>query len=189
MSDLRTKRDKKWADKIREGDEAAFEALFRSYSEELCGFVQYHVDYRAVAEDVVQTIFCDLWDRREEWHPKGTVKAYLYRAARNKSLDWLKHQRVRRRWEKGEKLRSQVAPDDPDDVLRHSELRKTMDQAIEELPERRRLVYRMARQQGMSYAEIAIALDISTKTVENQIGRALKFLRKRLSGFLTITLL
>jgi RNA polymerase sigma-70 factor (ECF subfamily) len=59
-------RDRQWADRIRAGDREAFERLFRAYADALCTFAAQHVDDEALAEDLVQDVFCDLWDRREE---------------------------------------------------------------------------------------------------------------------------
>lgn len=189
-SDQRERRDQQWAARVRHaGDCKAFEALFRTYAEDLCGFAAQHVDDPAAAEDIVQSVFCDLWERRADWRPRVSVKAYLFRAVRNTALDRLKHRRVEQAWEDEEKCGGPApGPRTPVEALQHRELKQAMQQAIEELPERRRLVYRMARQQGMSYEEIAAALEITQKTVENQMGRALKTLRERLSAFATMLL-
>lgn len=177
-----------WVERIRQGDERAFEALFRTYCEDLCDVVLRQVHSPEVAEDLVHDIFCDLWDRRRRWDPKGPMKAYLYRAAYNKSLNWLKHHRVTRRRAAEEKHQERPSQESPEDAWRYRELDQAMQQAVEALPSRRRLVYQMARHQGMSYAEIAAALDISVKTVENQMGRALKLLRERLADFFLLLL-
>lgn len=181
----RDQRDQQWAESIQAGDHSAFERLFYAYAEELCTFAAQHIG-DAKAEDVVQTVFCDLWNRRAKWYPQGSVKAYLFRAVRNTSLDHLKHLRVKQAWEVEEKERDRTSAQiSPADVLQHQELELAMKQAVENLPERRRLIYRMAHHHDMSYAEIASALDIAPKTVENQIGRALKALRAHLARFAT----
>lgn len=183
MSALDDERDSRWVKGVRSGDAEAFEALFRAYCEPLCDFVYSHVFSRGIAEDLVHDIFCDLWNRRRDWRPRVTVKAYLYRAARNKALNWLKHHRVRQTWEADERRRKRPVSESPAEAAQYRELTRAMQRAIEELPARRRLVYTMVRQQDMTYVEVAAALDISSKTVENQMGRALKVLRARLSAF------
>lgn len=176
-------RDHRLAERIQDGDRQAFEELFFSYGDQLCAFAAEHVDANR-AEDIVQEVFCDLWRRREEWEPRGTIKAYLYRAVRNTSLDHLDHQEVKRKWEEEEKRRDRASEHTgPADALHFSEFERAMESAVDELPERRRLVYRMARQHDMTYAEIASALDIAKKTVENHMGRALKSLRKQLAEY------
>jgi len=182
-NDTRKQRDQELAKRIRKGDHGAFEKLFRIYADPLCSFAADYVGGR-VAEDVVQTVFCDLWDRRDGWCPQSSVRAYLYRAVRNTALDRLDHQDVEQAWKEEEKERGQ--PHDkiaPLDNLQHQEMSRAMEQAVEALPERRRMIYRMARHHNMTYSEIATALDISPKTVENQMGRALKTLRNQLEMF------
>jgi RNA polymerase sigma-70 factor (ECF subfamily) len=181
-NDPSEQRDRQLVDRIRADDHEAFETLFRKYADRLCTFAAEYVGDGA-AEDIVQTVFCDVWERRGELSPKESVKAYLYRAVRNTSLDRLKHRDVKQEWEKEEKKRSSHDWNKPVEDLQHQELRRAMKRAVAELPERRRMIYQMARLHGMTYAEIACALDISTKTVENQMGRALKTLRDKLEKF------
>lgn len=185
-NEARKQRDHDLVRRIRRGDHDAFEQLFRIYADALCSFAADHVGDR-VAEDIVQTVFCDLWNRREEWTPPKNVKAYLYRAVRNTALDHLDRRVVEQDWKDEEKERDQnrgrVAPVE---VLEHQEMSRAMEQAVEELPERRRMIYRMARHHDMTYSEIASALDIAPKTVENQMGRALKTLRDQLKRFASL---
>ena len=182
----RKQRDRQWAERIRSGDRDAFKNLFHAHADELCAFAaQYVADEQA--EDMVQTVFCDLWNRRAEWEPQS-VKAYLFQAVRNTSLDHLKHRRVKETWEAEEKERKHTSSHatsqaSPVDTVQHQELEREMRQAVEGLPDRRRIIYQMAHHHGMSYKEIAAALDIAPKTVENQVGRALKALRDHLAKF------
>lgn len=185
-NEARKERDQALVRRIRSGDHDAFEQLFRIYADALCAFAADHVGER-IAEDIVQTVFCDLWDRREEWCPPRNVKAYLYRAVRNTALDHLDRRDVEQDWKEEEKERDQARGKiAPVDVLKHKEMSRAMEQAVEELPERRRMIYRMARHHDMTYSEIATALDIAPKTVENQMGRALKTLRSHLKRFASL---
>jgi RNA polymerase sigma-70 factor (ECF subfamily) len=173
--------------RIQAGDEEAFEALFRCYYEELCRFVQNQTGSAEVAEDLVQNIFLSLWRRRQDWEPKTTLRAYLFGAARNESIKHRKHQQVRSRWKRKEKEKAPPKKPDPVDKLKSQELKRTIQQWVNELPERRRQVYLLSRQHGLTYREIARVMDISPKTVDNQMVAALKFLRKHLGSFHTTT--
>jgi hypothetical protein len=86
-------------ERIRSGDEAAFEHLFRSYYQPLCDFAMSYVRSRETAEELVQTVFLRLWEKRESLRPATGVAAYLFAACRNGSLDHLKHRRVVERTE------------------------------------------------------------------------------------------
>jgi len=173
--------EEEMVERIREGDERAFEVLFREHSEDLCEFACSFVESPEVAEDLVHDVFCDVWDRRNDLDPSGTVKAYLFQAVRNKALNWLKAQRVRDEWKTEKKHKDTESFERASAAAEYNDLEEALRQAVEELPERQRLVYKMVRNRDMSYAEVAAALDITKKTVENQMGRALKHLHERLS--------
>lgn len=169
--------------RIRRGDDDAFEALFRTHESLVYNICLGIVGTPDVARSLVQDLFCDLWDRRQDLDPSTSLKAYLAGAARNKALSWIQRSRPqesldeRKETGEGEHPEGQATPLD---ALQHQDLRQALQQAVDELPERRRLVYKMAREEHMSYAEIATALDISLSTVKTQMSRALTFLRKHL---------
>jgi len=180
--ELEDDRDRHWAEQIQEGDRRAFEKLFRAYVDQLYVFAAKHVDDQSAAEDIVQDVFCDLWERRSDWEPEGTVKAYLYRAVRNTALDRLDRRQVREDWKEEEKQEDRPRFGvGPADALQQDELRQAMEDAVEDLPDQQKLVYRLAHRHGLSYREIASALGIARKTVENHMGRALRSLRSQLA--------
>jgi len=159
----------------------SFETLFRAHHDALCGFAYRYVQSREVAEDVVQEVFLYLW---EHWNPTAVeayTKAYLFTAVRNAALSHLRHQSVVRRSESQTiELFSRFHPT-ADGEFRAAELALALERAIARLPERCRLVFTLSREQGLTYNEIAAALEISVKTVEMQMGRAYKALRKSLA--------
>lgn len=170
--------------RIRDGDSATFDALFQSFYSGLCGFVSHQVGSPQVAEELVQEVFADLWRRRREWDPHGPVKRYLYRAAKNQALNHLRHRRVEDRSREQVLKSLRRHQQTPEDVLRFVELSTLVHGAIEQLPERCRQVFLLSRKSGLSYAEIAELLEISVKTVETQMGRALKAIRSVLDSHL-----
>lgn len=178
--------DRQLVGRIRGGDKAAFEKLFRHYFADLCAFAERYVRSSAVAEDLVHDVFCDLWDRRDVFRPGGGVRAYLFQAVRNKAYNQLKRQRVRRDWRTEQKQEEVPVAADAAESTERTDLKKAMDRAIEDLSERQQVVFQMAHYHDLTYAEIATVLDISPKTVENHMGRALKRLRERLAPFLTL---
>jgi len=133
----------------------------------------------------VHDVFCDVWDRREDFQPAGTVRAYLFQAVRNKAYNQLKRQRVRREWKAEKKQEPRSVSSRASRAAEAAELEKAMERAVESLSERQRVVYRLGQEHGLSYAEIATVLDIAPKTVENHMGRALKRLREYLVPFLS----
>lgn len=179
----RGSRDQRWAQKICEGEYEAFESLFRAYASDLCDFVNSFVEAPDIAESLVQEVFFTIWEGRDSWTPPDNVKSYLYTAARNKALDHLDHNEIVDDWrETGSPLEN--ARRTPLQELQYEELRAEVEAAIQQLPERRRQVFTLSRQHGLTYREIADVLDISVSTVETQMTRALKALREELSAYL-----
>jgi RNA polymerase sigma-70 factor (family 1) len=175
--------ERDWVERIRAGDPAAFEALFHAYHVPLCAFAYRYVGARDLAEEIVQELFLFVWERRETWDVRTSVKNYLFTAVRNAALSYLRHERVIRRRE-AETVELFARPSaSADSETRAGELVAAVHRAVGRLPERCRLIFTLHREQGLTYAEIAQVLEISPKTVEVQMGRALKSLRKALTGF------
>lgn len=168
--------------RIRRGDRTAFEALFRAHYEALCRFAIRYVDSIEVAEDLVQDVFFDLWKRRRAWQPEQSARAFLYGAVRNQGLKHRRWADVRENVQGHEALADVAGPQDPARTVADRESLEVARKAISELPPRRRIVFLLSRRHGLTYAEIATALNISVKTVETQMGRALKALRDQFSA-------
>jgi RNA polymerase sigma-70 factor (ECF subfamily) len=175
--------ENQWAEKVRSGDPNAFESLFRSYYPRLCRFVERIIHSKSIAEEIVQEIFLKIWENRKNWILQYPVNIYLYRAVKNSALNCLKHEKVVKEWEKEQPRESFDQVIDPEEELYQKELLNAVQRAIELLPERCRLIFILHRQDGFTYAEIAFILNISIKTVETQMGRALKTLRRLLSPY------
>ena len=172
-------------DALRAGDRKALEGLYRANQQGLHAFVDRIVSDRAVAEEIVQDVFVSLWRHREKLQLRGTLKAYLYAAARNHALNHLKRQKIARRWwQRGAEASADDTGEARNDPAAFRELRERVESAIAALPERTRLVFTLSRNEGLTYPEIAKALEISVKTVESQMSRALRLLRDDLAPFL-----
>lgn len=178
--------DQELYSRMREGDRAAFKKLFRAYYDELCDYVESQVGSAEAAEDLVQNVLLNLWRRREDRTLRTTLKAYLYGAARNESIKYRKHRKVRDRWQEENaqnRAGRRTNAMSPVEDVEHRQLKGVMEESVKALPKRRREVYVLSRQHGLTYKEIASVMDISPKTVDNQMVEALKFLRKRLRQF------
>ena len=168
---------------IAAGDRAAFEALFRLHYRPLCAFAMGYVKDADQAEDLVQDLFFRLWLNREKVSVTTSIKAYLYASVRNRCLNAVKSG-----------SRMQVLGDDAGEQAQedaitedeHSERIARVQAAIEALPEERRRVFKLSRYEGLKYHEIADRLGISVKTVENQMGSALKTLRIELKDLMPL---
>jgi RNA polymerase sigma-70 factor (ECF subfamily) len=171
------------ARRIRDGDPTALEALFREHYVALCRFADRYLHDRAAAEDLVQDVFTAIWSNRLRLDVKGSLRAYLFAAVRNRALNLRKHQLVERDWERDEAAPEvrllHRAPQRPDDALEDDERRGRLRAAVEALPERCRLVMQLRWDEQLSHAEIAQVMGITVKGVERQLARGLRALRER----------
>ena len=170
-------------ERIRAGEVAAFEALFETFHAPLCAFAYRYVSRRDIAEEIVQEVFLFVWTHRATWNVRDSVKNYLFTAVRNAAMSWVRHELVVHRHDATTVAFTTPMPSPVDRELAAAELATAVRRAVERLPERCRLIFTLHREQGLTYAEIAAVLDLSPKTVETQMGRALKALRKSLAAY------
>jgi RNA polymerase sigma-70 factor, ECF subfamily len=176
--------EQSWARRVRAGELAALEEAFKACYPGMCGFVRAQLGSAETAEDLVQDVFMRIWQTRERLDPNGSLRNLLYRSAHNAALNYLKHRNVESRWLRSATTVPQPLASSPDDPAAEQELRVAIADSLAALPERCRMIFMMNRHDGLTYNQIAKALGISIKTVETQMGRALKALRARLAGFL-----
>lgn len=171
-----------WVARIRRGDREAFRAMFQAHYGGLCTFAADYVGSMDRARDVVQEVFLTIWERRADWTVHGSVKSYLYQSVRNRALNATRNRSTRRRAYRAHlHQRADATRRTAEDQAFYSQLATAVHRAIDQLPPRRRMAFLLHRRHDFTYAEIAQIMDITPKTVENQIGRALKFLRRRLT--------
>lgn len=174
---------------IREGDEIAFEMIFKEYYQALCRYANSFLNDREEAEEVVQASFLGIWEKRTTLFITTSLKAYLYQAVRNRCLNVIKHEKVKQQHAQHEAVMTANHYDGTSDAVLSGELEQKIYLAMQALPEQCRLVFKLSRFEELKYQEIADQLNISVKTVENQIGKALKIMREQLREYLPIILL
>lgn len=168
-------------------DEPAFDALVRAYAAPLCEYAARLLPTPADAEEVVQELFARIWVRRDSWDAVDPIP-YLFSAVRNLARNYHRDSGVRGAWTRAATARAAHDPltaESPAEIAERAELTQAATEAIARLSEQQRLAFTLSRHHGLTYAEIARALGISVKTVETQMGRALKSLRARLAPHLT----
>src|SRR5687768_3175771 len=169
--------------KVKAGEEGAFDEVFRLWYPTLVRVAAALVHDHDAAEEVAQDVMHELWRRREALDAAVSLRAYLLRSIRNRSLNHLRHLRVRRESE-SEVEALYDAPLRADQPIIARELADAVQVAFDDLPPRCREIFELSRIQGLKYAEIAEALGISQKTVEAQMGKALRVMRERLAPWL-----
>lgn len=170
-------------------ERSAFESMVRLHYGRLCAFAFRLLGSRDEASDIVHEVLLRLWRDRHRFDFHESLP-YLYRAVRNQVISQQRRTGVRRR-ALGRRVDDTDLPARESDATSNievDELARAAERAIASLPERCRLVYTMRREQGLSYAEIAYALDLAPKTVENHMTRAAKLLRARLRDYLSVAI-
>lgn len=171
---------------LREGDQKVFDDIFNAFYSPLCRYCTRLVYDPLVAEEIVQDLFCKIWIKRNELEIDTSLKAYLYRAVLNHSLNYLNHLKTEDKYRQyiGFQLHGNL--NHPQEILEEKDIQQILSRAILNMPEKRREIFEMSRQHDMKYSEIAEKLNISVKTVESQISKALEYLRKVLSEVLSV---
>lgn len=176
---------------IKNGDERAFEQLYKDYYARLFSYLRGYLKNTSDIKDVIQNTFISLWNNRTSLADDTRIYSWLFTVVRNQCLNYIRNSETQLRlrsvieFHESEKLRWQTHTLQsfiPESIVL-SELQELIDSAIEEMPEQCRNVFLMSRQEELSHKEIGERLNISPKTVENHITKALKILRSKLSEF------
>lgn len=178
---MKKENDKFLFKQIKKGNKKAFDEVFRKYYTQLVRFCFGYVCDEQTAEEMVQDVFVKVWENARKIDIETSLLAYLYRSVRNQSLNYIKHLEVQKKYEREQLGQQNEAADPIVDTIDMSFFKQALLIAISKLPEKCRQIFEMAKFEGLSYDEIADYLQVSGKTVENQIGIALKKLRESLT--------
>ena len=171
-------------EQIRAGNEAAFDDLFTGWYGKLQAYAFSVLQNEAQAEEVVQAVFCRIWEKRRQWEVKTSMKAYLYGSVYHRCIDGLRRDKNAQKYQRHMLQHSdgQVAPASGKAELK--ELEAKLQDALLQLPDQCRAIFQLSRFGGLKYREIADQLELSIKTVEANVSRALKHLRDQLTDYL-----
>ena len=171
-------------DRIKKSDEKAFEMLFHKYYGHLCSFASKIINDNDSAEEIVQDLFVKLWEKREHLFIETSLKNYLFRSVKNLCLNFIQHNKTK--IQHVQSVLSEVESNfSDDDNYPEIDLAFKIEESINSLPGKRREIFRLSRQEGLKYYEIAEKLNISIKTVETQMSLAIKTLREKLRKYNT----
>ncbi len=172
-------------DEIREGSEPALGELMELCWPELVRYAASQLGDVDLARDIAQEAFIQVWERRRGWRPRGSARVYLYRIVRHLVIDRKRRRAVRRRWRdrqgRDDAIRGGHAPS-PADMLEATLLADRFRAAVASLPDRRREVFELVFQRGLTHAEAAAVMKVSAQTVANQMSAALRTVRRVVSA-------
>lgn len=174
---------------LRHSNEEVYEQLFRCYYERLCNYANTIVKNDDEAEEIVQTTFLQLWEKRLEVEIHTSMKSYLYRMVHNTCLNRLKHQKVKQLHSEYCQNQTEEFGNCASSELIGKELQLQINKAIDMMPNQCKTVFELSRFENLTYSEIAEHLNISIKTVEKHKMKALKILREQLKDYLPILFL
>jgi RNA polymerase sigma-70 factor (ECF subfamily) len=171
--------------------EFTFKKLFSDYYIRLCDYAESFVSDSSIAEDIVQDIFFKLWDKKDDMYIDVSINAYLYRAVHNASIHYLRHKKVSQKHAEYHKIKLQEAEllyystlDTTSKDIQSDELEKLTRDAINSFPDKTKEVFLFSREENLKNQEIADRLNLSLKTVEYHISKALVGLKKALKDYL-----
>jgi RNA polymerase sigma-70 factor (ECF subfamily) len=168
---------------IREGNLITFENVFRKYYAALCIYANKYTKDLDAAEEVVQELFYKLWEKRDILNISVSLKSYLYRSVYNGCLQYLNHRAIEIKYEDYYRKQNKEYNNDASEALRMQELNEIINNTLNSLPERCRKIFLLNRYEGLKYGEIADKLSLSIKTIEANMGKALKLLRRNLKNY------
>lgn len=161
--------------------------VFRDYYKPLVRYGTTFLKDSDEAEDIVQQVFVSLWEKRSELAIHTSIRAVLYKSVQNACLNKIKHLKIRNSY--AEEFKATTAHENSSDPAQVNELNERIQQAMESMPEQCGRIFKMSRFEQLRYQEIADQLGLSVKTVENQMGKALKIVREELKDYLPLLIL
>ena len=179
---MKTPTEKELFIQLKQGDKKAFETIFSTYYAPLCVFANHYLNSEEKSEEVVQNLFVNFWCKRKNLQVENSLKNYLFRSVKNHCLNQLQHQKIREKHALSVLENFNVTINQSDCFLEVG-LSEKIAESIESLPEKRKQIFKLSREEGLKYKEIAEQLGLSIKTVEAQMGLALKQLREKLDDY------
>jgi len=171
--------------RIREGNLKEFERIFKEFYPQLCLYALRFVKTKDLSEEIVQNLFCQIWENRKDLNIHTSIKAYLYRSTYHNSLQVLRKIGSQNKYK--EYIKHHFNENDfSTNKLEEKEINKIVHQTLSSLPQRCGTIFKMSRFEGLKYQEIAHKLSISIKTVEANMGKALKAFRHNLKDYMCL---
>lgn len=165
-----------WKRLIQAGDKEAFRLLYTRYFTPLCRFIFLYVQDEMEAEELATDIFVRVWEKREEIDFSLSLKAYLFQSARNRAFNFIRDRKEKVPLDFLEELSDSGSSQEEE--LELKELQRLIEEAVCHLPNKCQAIFRKSREENKTYQEIAEELNISTKTIEAQIGIAIKRIKE-----------
>jgi RNA polymerase sigma-70 factor (ECF subfamily) len=166
--------------RLRRSDKDAFEMIFNQYKERLYYFAMGYLHSEQESEEIIQNVFISLWENRDILNEALPIRNYLYKVTVNHIYNHFRHQSVKQEYALRILTEETSEHHDVEETIFVNDLEDMVDKLVGELPYRQQLIYELSRKEGLCHAEIARKLGLTVRSVENQIYRALKYIREKL---------
>jgi RNA polymerase sigma-70 factor, ECF subfamily len=163
--------------RIRQNDKDAFKLLYDRYSRKIYFFSLKHLNNTFEVEELVQSVFINVWESRETLDPDSSIKSYIYKAAVNYIINHLRKNTIQARYIESELKKGEKYSDITYEQVFFDDLERSINSVVDTLPSQQQKIFRLNRLEGLTHEEIARQLDLSVRTVENQIYRSIKMIR------------
>lgn len=171
-------------DRLKRGEETAYEILFKEYYKVLTVFANKYLKDLEVSKELVQELFVHLYEKRTNLEINSSLKSYLFRSVHNRCINLINAKKIRDKYAERMNYSRELAQNVIDEEVNLTEIEGALYKAIGELPPKCRAIFKMNRFEGLSNAEIAVKLTLSKRTVETQISKALKILKLKLEPYM-----
>lgn len=169
--------DKQLIVRLKNQDAEAFSILYNRYSKKLYWYALKFVKSPEIAEDIIHDIFVKLWEQSDSLHTDASIQAYLYKITRNSLLNLIKRGTVEARVIDEIMYHAEQHTSNTDESVQYRETLRQTNEAIDELPPKRKQIYELSRNNGMTHRQIAMQLEITDSTVNNQLVKAIKSIK------------
>ena len=165
--------------RLKKEDKQAFEIIFNQYRQKLYYFTLGYLHSQAEAEEIIQNVFISLWENRDILSEVYPIRSFLYKVTVNHIYNYFRHELIRQKYADHIAIQQGTDNSSEENILLN-DLQHVIDSLVDELPLQQQVIYKLSRHDGLTHAEIASHLGLSIRSVENQIYRALKFIRGKL---------
>jgi RNA polymerase sigma-70 factor, ECF subfamily len=174
--------------RIRQNDKDAFKSLYNLYSKRIYFFSLRYLSNSVEAEELVQTVFINVWVNRNSLDETISVKNYIYKAAVNYVYNYLKKKAIRTRFIESEINKGEIPSDITYEQVYFHDLERSINSIVETMPSQQQKIFQLSRYEGLTHKEIASKLNLSVRTVENQMYRSLKMIKSILKAGVILVL-
>jgi len=175
--------------RLKKGEEAAYELLFKEYYQLLTVFANKYLNDIENAKEIVQDLFVHLYEKRDHLDINSSLKSYLFRSTHNRCINYINAQKIRGKYADHVKQIDNSKENSLENEVNKTELEHALYKAIDDLPPKCQIIFKMNRFEGLSNSEIADKLSLSKRTIETQISKALKILRVKMKPYMALGML